>query len=50
MCSSDWILKIKGMVDKLMPGYIRECADIAVCTPFVTPDLSARFSELLHER
>ena len=33
-----------------MTGYIRQCADIVVCTPFITPDLSARFGELLDER
>ena len=46
----DWILKMKGMIDSLMSGYIRQCADIAVCPPFITPDLSARFGELLDER
>ena len=46
----DWILKMKGMIDNLMTGCIWQCADIVVCTPFITPDLSAGFGKLLDER
>ena len=44
-----WILKMKGMIDSLMSGYIGECADIVVCPPLITPDLSVGFGELLDE-
>ena len=46
----DWILEMKGVIDGLMSGYIRECADIVVCPPLITPDLSVGFCVLLDNR
>ena len=37
------------MVHGLMPGHIRECADVVVSTPLITPDLCAGFGVLLDE-
>ena len=37
-------------VNVITPKYIRQCDNIAVCTPFITPDLGAMFGELLVER
>ena len=41
---------ILSHVNVITPRYIRQCDNIAVCTPFITPDLGAMFGELLVER
>ena len=47
MHPSDWIL---GMIHCLVCGHsYREFTDIVVCTPLITPDLSAGLCELLDE-
>ena len=44
-----WILEMKGMIHCLVSGHIGQRANIAVCPPLITPDLSVGFRILLRK-
>ena len=44
-----WILEMKGMIYCSVSGHIGQRANIAVCPPLITPDLSVGFRILLHK-